>query len=315
MSERVDAPNPVPTPDGLRSAIPRWASTLGAILGGIVALVVGGIVSAVIAVGILTSEGGNPLDQAQLEEVVTRYPMVLMSVLFTGLSLTAAALLSAKLTRTSIREGLGFRGAPWPVFILAPLAIIALGPTSDVLVRTMAHLAPDWTFGALDTLQRIAEGNSFWMLWPVIALTPGFAEEIFFRGLVQRSWGFGMKAITISAVSFSFFHMDPHHIVGVLPLGFYLAWLGARTGSLWVCVVTHTFNNSFALLGSKLDVESLNVGHGTDTPMPLWWMFVGWAIAAPLIYGIWRLTRDRRRWEGPAGGHQPSQENIGEVFE
>lgn len=166
-------------PNGLRSAIPAWASTLGALVGGIVALVGGGIVSAVVAVAILTSEGGNAMDQAQLEEVVTRYPLVLMSVGLTGFALTAAALLSAKLTRTSIREGLGFRSAPWPVFIMAPIAIIALGPTSDVLVRTMASIAPDWTFGALETLQRIAEDNSFWMLWPVIALIPGFAEEIF----------------------------------------------------------------------------------------------------------------------------------------
>ena len=63
------------------------------------------------------------------------------------------------------------------------------------------------------------------------------AEEVFFRGLIQRSAGFGKKAIVISALSFSFFHMDPHHIAGVLPLGFYLAWLGARTGSTLVPIV------------------------------------------------------------------------------
>ena len=306
----VNANTPIATASGLRSAIPKWASTLGALLGGIAALGGGGVVSAVVAVAVLTSEGGNPLDQSKLQEVVTRYPLVLMSVALTGFALTAAALITAKASRTSIREGLGFRGAPWPVFIMAPIAIIALGPTSDVLVRTMAELAPTWTFGALETLSRIAEDNSFWMLWPVIALIPGFAEELFFRGLVQRSWGFGIKAITISAVSFSLFHMDPHHVVGVLPLGFYLAWLGARTGSLWVCIATHTFNNTFALLGSKIDIDSLDVGHGTDTPMPLWWVFVGWAIAAPLIYGIWHQTRDRARWVGPAGGHPPFSKDV-----
>lgn len=280
--------------------MPLIATFFGALSG--VALVIGfGVVSAVAAVGMLASEGGNVMDEQALTDIVTRFPLVAGSVLLTGVALVGTALLAARLSKTSIKEAIGFRSAPPIAFLLAPIGIVALGPTSDLAVTFMAEHFPNWTFGALDQLQKITEGHPYWMLWPFIALCPGFAEEVFFRGMIQRSFGFTKRAIVISAVGFAVFHMDPHHVAGVLPLGFYLAWLGHRTGSLWVPVFAHVGNNSFALLGSQIDAEALDVGHGTDTPMPFWWAPIGWAICAVVVAVIWYATRDQLRWRGPAG--------------
>lgn len=244
-------------------------------------------------------------DPAFVTNLITNYPVVATSVVATAIALIGVPFLTAKFSKAKIREALGFRPAPWQAFVLAPIGILALGPTSDALVRAMKAIAPNASLGALESISQIVEAHPFWMLWPIIALCPGFSEEIFFRGLIQRAAGFGWRAITISAVSFSFFHMDPHHVAGVLPLGFYLAWLGARTGSTWVPILAHVVNNSMALLAGKLAGPGIE-----DVELPLWVLPIGWTIAAACIYGIWRVTQDQERWLGPAAGPHATQLDV-----
>ncbi|HJL02987.1 MAG TPA: CPBP family intramembrane glutamic endopeptidase [Polyangiaceae bacterium LLY-WYZ-15_(1-7)] len=304
-SPAPSAPAPSPSPPEeprarpeKRARIAPLPAVIGAIVGAFGAIVGSGVVSIAVAIAVYADEGLGVEDMrspAFLEELMTNFPVVASSVVATGVFLVGIPMLTAKLSRTSIKEGLGLRAAPWPTFLVAPLGILALGPTSDRLVTWMKEIAPHSTMNALEMIGKLVEAHPWWMLWPIIALTPGIAEEVFFRGLIQRSAGFGKKAIVISALSFSFFHMDPHHIAGVLPLGFYLAWLGARTGSTLVPIVAHVVNNSMALLAGKLAGPELE-----DVAMPLWALPVGWLICAGCVYVVWRTTKDRARWLGPA---------------
>ena len=265
-------------------------------IGGAVGAVLGSVVVSLAVAVVVFSDRMTPDqmgDPSFINDLIISYPVVATSVAATAAFLIGVPMLTAKLTKTSIKEALGFRKAHWLCFVLAPIGILSLGPTSDLLVTWLKELAPDASFGALESIGKIVEAHSYAMLWPIIALMPGFSEEIFFRGLVQRSAGFGWRAITLSAITFSFFHMDPHHVAGVIPLGFYLAWLGARTGSTWVPIAAHVVNNSTALLASKLA--------GNEEPdIPFWVVPIGWAICAGCVYGIWRVTRDRAACLGPA---------------
>jgi membrane protease YdiL (CAAX protease family) len=280
--------------------IPGFAAGLGAVLGAVLAFVGSAIFMLVAAVLVFSDDPPTPelmRSPEFMKTIMENYAIVGASVVGTAAALVGVPLIVAKLTRTSIKEGLGFRGAPLVTFVVGPIGILALGPTSEQLVSLMKWLLPNATFNALESIAALVNAHPAWMLWPIIALSPGVAEEVFFRGLVQRSAGFGWRAIVISGVSFSFFHMDPHHVAGVLPLGFYLAWLGARTGTTLVPIVAHIVNNSAALLAAKLvDVESM-----ADETMPIWVMPLGWVIAGACIYVIWRSTKDRARWIGPAG--------------
>ena len=76
---------------------------------------------------------------------------------------------------------------------------------------------------------------------------------------------------------FAAFHLDPHHIAGVLPLGFFLAWVGARCGTL-VTIVAHIANNTLAIIA--VHSETLDVGYGTSEPMPWSWLPVSLVLAA-----------------------------------
>ena len=83
---------------------------------------------------------------------------------------------------------------------------------------------------------------------PFLAVMPALGEELLCRGVLQRSIRTPWVAILVSAVFFAGLHFDPLHVAGVLPLGFYLAWLGHRTGSVWVPVTAHFANNLAATL-------------------------------------------------------------------
>ena len=256
------------------------------IVGAFSAIIGSTVVSAVVA-GIVAASTGKGF-----QDCILSLPAVAASLFVTGISLIGSGVVAAKVSKVKVSDALGFNKAPWPCFILAPLGIVALGPTSEALVKFAQRVVPDWTFGALDQLAEITSGHPWWMLWPLVALIPGVAEEVFFRGLVQRAIGAGVLAISVSAIFFSVFHMDPHHVLGVLPLGFYLSYLGARTGSTWVPISAHIVNNSLALAGSQ--IEALG-----EAETPPWAMFVGWLIAAVILAAIYWLTRDREQYGPP----------------
>jgi len=294
-----------PPPGAKRARIPAVAAIIG-VVGGIVVAIGTNVALAFIPVVMIASEGlTDPVEvEARVKEMVMTLPFVAGSVLLLGLGLVGGPMLAAFFSKTSFKEGLGFRGAHPATFVLGPIGILTLGPLSDLLVRAMSALFPDATFGALESIEQLTQAYSFWVLFPFIALVPGFTEEIFFRGLVQRSLGnVGRKAIIVSAITFSFFHLDPHHVAGVLPLGFYLAWLAARTGSLWVAVVTHAVNNGVALMASQLALDAID----PEETLPWWAAPVGLALCALCVWGIHHVTRDRERHEGPVSapdGHR-----------
>ena len=305
----VVLPEPEEPPRGWKRArIPPLAAIIG-VIGGVLVGIGGNLLLAIPAMVVIAGEGLT--DPAAVEErlmdLLMTLPFVAGSVLLLGLGLAGGPLLAALFSKTSLREGLGFRGAHPAAFVLGPIGILTLGPLSDLLVRAISSVLPDWNMGALEAIAELTQSHGFWALLPLIALVPGFTEEIFFRGLVQRSLGLtSKKAIIISAVTFSFFHMDPHHVAGVLPLGFYLAWLSARTGSLWVVVVTHAANNAVALLASQAQIDAVD----PDETVPLWLVPVGLALCAACVWGIHYFTRDREAHTSPVSRPDATQRIV-----
>ena len=154
-SPAPSAPAPSPSPPEeprarpeKRARIAPLPAVIGAIVGAFGAIVGSGVVSIAVAIAVYADEGLGVEDMrspAFLEELMTNFPVVASSVVATGVFLVGIPMLTAKLSRTSIKEGLGLRAAPWPTFLVAPLGILALGPTSDRLVTWMKEIAPHST--------------------------------------------------------------------------------------------------------------------------------------------------------------------------
>jgi len=98
-----------------------------------------------------------------------------------------------------------------------------------------------------------------WEMYLIIALLPGFCEELMFRGFVIRFFEGQGKwvAILTSAGLFALFHLDPYRFIPVLLLGILLGWLVTKANSIWVSMFSHMINNAAALTfstyaGSKI---------------------------------------------------------------
>jgi membrane protease YdiL (CAAX protease family) len=83
----------------------------------------------------------------------------------------------------------------------------------------------------------------------VIALVPAVAEELLFRGMVQRSFELGLgsrRGLWLTALIFAAYHVNPFSFIPLIILGVYLGFLVIRTNSLFTSMAAHFYNNALA---------------------------------------------------------------------
>ncbi|HLG33888.1 MAG TPA: CPBP family intramembrane glutamic endopeptidase [Bacteroidia bacterium] len=86
----------------------------------------------------------------------------------------------------------------------------------------------------------------------MMALIPALGEELLFRGIVQRIFSDWTKnvhgGIWISSVLFSAMHMQFYGFIPRLMLGVLLGYMLVWSGSLWLPIIAHFFNNASAVI-------------------------------------------------------------------
>ena len=134
-----------------------------------------------------------------------------------------------------------------------------------------------------------------------IAIIPGFCEEYFFRGVLQKNLSLLIKnhhiAIFISAFIFSAFHLQfygffPRLLLGIL-FGYFYYW----SGSLTYSVIAHTLNNFFSLtlfyVASKgLFGENIELDINSSPDIPLLIIIGALIIFCYLIFLLIRSTQN-----------------------
>jgi len=133
-----------------------------------------------------------------------------------------------------------------------------------------------------------------------IAIIPGFCEEYFFRGVLQKNLSLLIKnhhvAIFISAFIFSAFHLQfygffPRMLLGVL-FGYFYFW----TGSLTYSVIAHTLNNFFSLTlfyiaGKGFFGESIELDINSSPDIPLFIIIGALIVFCYLILLLKKATK------------------------
>ncbi len=276
-----------------KPGIRPWPAVVAAVLGGSAAQVVGFVLAlvAMLALAVVRREHA-PDEIAKL----AASPLVLgIGTVGVSVSLALTAWLTPVLARVPVREALGLRSAPLVVLVAAAVGTAGVGTVGDLLSMLAARIAPRLTFGTMEALAAIASRHPLWLVLPVLALAPGICEELFFRGMLQRALGGSTRALLLTAVAFSVYHLDPHQMAGTLPLGVYFGWLAARTGSSLSSMVAHVVNNVFAL--SIIRLGWFSFGYGTDHAIPAWWWLCTLIVTGGSVFVIHRRTRP-----SPAGG-------------
>jgi membrane protease YdiL (CAAX protease family) len=213
--------------------------------------------------------------------------VVVPSLLASELGLLLVSLLVPLTRSLPVRESLGLLPASLPLMAAAGLGTVLLGPLGDQLMTTFSAFFPDLTLGVVPTLHDLAQRLPLSLLWPTFALLPGIAEETLFRGVLLRAARNKWLGVVLSGCAFALFHVDPVHVIGVLPLGLFLSWVGSRSNTS-VTIVAHVLNNSVALFA--IQNAELDVGFGSEQALPPSWLIVSLAGFCATALAVYRMT-------------------------
>ncbi len=158
-----------------------------------------------------------------------------------------------------------------------------------------------------DQYNRLAEsmlqGNTLRDLMSNIlfmCIAPALIEELFFRACLQRillNWmkSFPFTAILIVAIVFSAFHGQ---LSGFLPrvfLGLLLGLAYYYTGSIWVTILMHVFNNFLTIFFVYL--YNAKIVHVDVSKLPAMNPIVGIASGIAVIGFLYLFYKDRKPYE------------------
>lgn len=139
----------------------------------------------------------------------------------------------------------GFRrpsAAFWWTIPVALLGVYGLSFIHDLVVDPKQQ-------EIVDQFPQTASGFALFIVLAVV-MAPLF-EEVFFRGFLFRgfaeSWGWLWGAV-VSAAIFAVAHLQLDVFVPLFVLGFVLAWVYHRTGSLWTSITLHAVFNGISVM-------------------------------------------------------------------
>jgi membrane protease YdiL (CAAX protease family) len=227
-----------------------------------------------------------------LKELITEPAIFIGLLLASQLVIGTAAVLPALLSPEPTLSRLGLTTPALPIW---GYPIIVLGSAIPAAVGWALYYALTLLMTADPTFEIFYQKVTWTMAGPVvlfIALAPGFLEEMFFRGYIQRRllqrWS-PWAAILVSSALFALVHLAPHTVLFAFPLGIWLGVVAWRTGSIWLCIACHAFVNAIA---SGFDIGAY-LGAWPETPPIAAGIPAGVVAILCFIVSVWLLTRPR----------------------
>jgi membrane protease YdiL (CAAX protease family) len=191
----------------------------------------------------------------------------------------------------------------------AAIGLNIIGSEIDNVLRSF--------FPMPEFLADIMAGLSFAGIASLVAvgLVAPFTEEFLFRSVIFR--GFSerytvRKAVLVSALLFTVFHLNPYQFFSAFVTGVLLAHILLRTGSIWPCIWLHAAGNSIGVILGNFTNISIpgyttieDLGSGAAQFQPLWFDALGVVLAIAGIIMFTLMTE-----EHPPLGHTGSFEDI-----
>lgn len=278
-----------------------WTALLVGIFAIPLAAVIGGVILAAV---MFASRGPDLLQDGAamadwLEEFAqTRLGLLVLVVpgqlVFLGAAV-GAAWLSPQ--RSSTRLGLRWGRLPLWSWLVLMLGTPIIGVLSSHLLSLLTDDLSD-QLKLVESMMRTHVRDFPVGLIVIVAVVPGFVEELLFRGYLQsrllRRWP-PVLAVGFSTLVFSAAHLDPIHVLGVIPLGLWLGMVAWRAGSVWPAMLCHTVNNAVAVAAAAYqDTSTLEL---TLDPFSVTLLAVG-GPAFLLSLGILAFAPPRTKDEG-----------------
>ncbi len=209
-------------------------------------------------------------------------------------------------------EFLRLRGADGRAVLLSLAAMFSLEQVLQVysvLQDRLEQLLPEPVRSTVFDLQKMVDdltrmfvtahsgGELVWVV-VVVALVPAVAEELLFRGFMQRSLETvvtPVKSAVVTGIVFAAFHLNPFSFVPLAVLGIFLGFIALRSGSILTAMAAHFFNNFAACMSVYLNMKDDFVMTGNAEEMSaaalLVTVLLFGALFALSLYFFIRVTR------------------------
>jgi uncharacterized protein len=231
------------------------------------------------------------------------------------------ALLLSKMVYEDVTEIIRFRMPHWREIMLFSIGIIVLTPLLQYFLYIQNHFLVEWAEispfinsikSLFDSFNELVEGAYANLLRAdnildgmivvmVVAVVPSIAEEVMFRGYIQRSLEFRIKPIwaaLVTAIFFGLFHFNLYGLIPLIALGLYFGFAAYMSRSIIVPVVLHFLNNFFAIMLFFIvgDEELIKSSPTTDPQLgtTVFMFFVFLVLFMGLITGIKKYYKEYR---------------------
>jgi membrane protease YdiL (CAAX protease family) len=211
-------------------------------------------------------------------------------------------------------------------FVLAVLCLLAIVPFINFLGDINSKMSFPSFLSGLETWMRNMEDNAKVLIDKfmlvngfggllfnvfMIAVLPAIGEEFMFRGVIQRiftnwtrnhHWAIWITAFVFSAMHMQFYGFLPRLVLGAM-FGYLLVW----TGTMWVPVLAHFFNNLVGVLGYFLigkGTISKDVDQFGAEPGDVFVVIISVAIVGWLLYAIYKSEQQKLKMPVNQGDSQ-----------
>jgi len=230
-----------------------WKAALAFLGFSVVLLLVMNVLAGLAACALLLLEG----NQLVLEVITQR--MARPDILGTfsalqGAGLVGCAALVLRLWSYPVASGFALRRANWAAWSAALGVGASIGFFAGWTSQEIAELFPAIDTGHFDLIRSLLLDGPLLSRLPmfvaVLVVAP-LAEEWVFRGamwtFLEDSMG-PLGALLGTTILFSLYHLDPLHVVGILPTALFLGGLRGLSGSVWPGVIAHAVNNALGVV-------------------------------------------------------------------
>ena len=276
-------------------------------LGLFILTVVGAVFASALPTVVYMVTSGNLLieDPGDLPGLVVGIGSLIQNALFAGGAIGFALLyplageraisLPFGEVRARLAHGIGLRRTPGVWWAAAGIGGLTIGLFSSRIAYWLQVINFP-SFGGLEFISDLLTGGEpvarAVFLFCVVIGAP-VAEELLFRGYLWRVLEGLLPPPAILAtttLAFAAVHMDPTHVVGLLPTAILLGLLRWHSGSILPCVLAHLINNFLASYIVNAEwAMSLDGGFGLPDLVAVCAAFLSFGA----IFMAWRLASPR----------------------
>lgn len=210
-----------------------------------------------IVLSIVASSVGKTFEEISSSEIVTIFKYILNPIVFIVFFFVYTGVKKLN-PKDALSDGQKISLLPISIsMVLAVICIFLFTPFMNLIEYWFRGLgySVDNTIPLVEKMQ--TSGTYFLLGILIYALLPAIAEEMIFRGLIQKGLSTklnGVATILLTTIMFVLVHGSLQQTIYQMIVGIMLSFIVCVGGSILYSIILHFFNNLFVLLFSTFDI-------------------------------------------------------------